>query len=299
MKKNKTTIIMLLFFFMGLSVLLYPSISNLYNKKFQSRAIVDYESILDTYDETKYEEMLTKAQDYNRKLKRLEDPFSTYNTISNYESVLNIDNSGMMGYLTIEKIKVELPIYHGTSSKILSKAVGHLEGSSLPIGGIGTHSVLSAHRGLPSSTLFTDLDKLEIGDIFTITILNKVLTYEIDNIVIINPDEIDNLLVDENEDYVTLLTCTPYGINTQRLLVRGTRIENSKEKTYITTEAFKINSLIVIPIVAIPIILALLLIIIFKPIENNKKRLEEYLSITKNKSKKKSLEVKNDDKQKN
>ena len=295
MKKNKTTIIMLLFFFMGLSVLLYPSISNLYNKKFQSKAIVDYENILDNYDKDKYDEMLNQAEEYNRKLKKLEYPLSTYNTIKNYEDILNIDNNGMMGYLTIDKIKVELPIYHGTSSKILSRAVGHLEGTSLPIGGTGTHSVLSAHRGLPSSTLFTDLDKLEKGDTFTITMLDRVLTYEVDNIVIVDPDEVDDLKIDDNEDYVTLLTCTPYGINTQRLLVRGRRIDNAKAKTYVTTEAFKINSLIVIPLVAIPIILILLLIIVFKPTTNNKKMLEEYLLLNKNNGNKKSLEVKNND----
>lgn len=295
MKKNKTTIIMVLFFFMGLSVLLYPSISNLYNKKFQSKAIVDYENILDNYDKDKYDEMLNQAEEYNRKLKKLEYPLSTYNTIKNYEDILNIDNNGMMGYLTIDKIKVELPIYHGTSSKILSRAVGHLEGTSLPIGGTGTHSVLSAHRGLPSSTLFTDLDKLEKGDTFTITMLDRVLTYEVDNIVIVDPDEVDDLKIDDNEDYVTLLTCTPYGINTQRLLVRGRRIDNAKAKTYVTTEAFKINSLIVIPLVAIPIILILLLIIVFKPTTNNKKKLEEYLLLNKNNGNKKSLEVKNND----
>lgn len=295
MKKNKTTIIMVLFFFMGLSVLLYPSISNLYNKKFQSKAIVDYENILDNCDKDKYDEMLNQAEEYNRKLKKLEYPLSTYNTIKNYEDILNIDNNGMMGYLTIDKIKVELPIYHGTSSKILSRAVGHLEGTSLPIGGTGTHSVLSAHRGLPSSTLFTDLDKLEKGDTFTITILDRVLTYEVDNIVIVDPDEVDDLKIDDNEDYVTLLTCTPYGINTQRLLVRGRRIDNAKAKTYVTTEAFKINSLIVIPLVAIPIILILLLIIVFKPTTNNKKKLEEYLLLNKNNGNKKSLEVKNND----
>ena len=212
----------------------------------------------------------------------------SHKTIIGYENLLNINNDGMIGYITIDKIKVELPIYHGTSEEVLSKSVGHLEGSSLPVGGIGTHSVLSAHRGLPSSKLFTDLDKLEIGDIFTINILNQMLTYEIDKITIVKPNEIEGLKIEEGKDYITLLTCTPYGINTHRLLVRGTRIENAKEKIYITTEAFKINNLIVTPIVALPIIFILLLIIIFKPIENNY-NLKEYLNKNKDINRRKKI----------
>lgn len=278
MKKRKTTIIMILFFFMGLLILLYPSISDYHNQKVQSKSIVDYESLLLNYKEEDYTSIFETAYEYNDKLKKLKNPLITSNTIKNYQKVLNIKGNGMMGYLTIEKIKVELPIYHGTTEEVLSKAVGHIEGTSFPVGGIGTHSVLSAHRGLPSSKLFTDLDKLEIGDIFTITILNQILTYEIDKITIVEPDEIDNLKIDEKEDYITLLTCTPYGINTHRLLVRGKRIENiENKKKYITTEAFKVSSLIVTPIVALPIIFTLLLIIIFKPIENNNYNLKEYL----------------------
>ena len=185
----------------------------------------------------------------------------------------------MMGYISIDKIKVELPIYHGTSEQVLSVAVGHLEGSSFPVGGLGTHSVLSAHRGLPSSKLFTDLNKLEIGDTFTVTILDRLITYEVDQIEIVEPTDIKKLEIDPEKDYITLMTCTPYGINTHRLLVRGTRIENTKEKTFITTEAFQVSNLIVTPLVALPIIFILLLSIIFKPIEKN--YLEEYLDTTK------------------
>lgn len=291
MKKNKTTWVMVLFFFIGLSILLYPTISSFYNSKVQSKAIVDYESILKNYDEDKYEELFNKAREYNNKLKKLKYPFTTHNTIKGYNNILNIDGTGMMGYITIDKIKVELPIYHGTSDAVLSRAVGHIEGSTLPIGGVGTHSVLSAHRGLPSSTLFTDLDRLEKGDTFVITILDRELTYEVDNIVIVDPDEIENLKVEDDKDYVTLVTCTPYGINTHRLLVRGSRIANAKKKTYITTEAYKISNLIVTPLVALPIILLLLLIILFKPIEKNKP-IEEYIKPKKTKS----LEDKKNDK---
>lgn len=276
MKKHKITFIMILFFFIGLLVLLYPTISDYHNQKVQSTAIFDYESLLNKYNDNDYENLFNVANNYNNELKKLLYPFRTYNSLKNYKEALNINGNGMMGYLTINKIKVELPIYHGTSDDVLSKAVGHIEGSSLPVGEIGTHSVLSAHRGLPSSKLFTDLDKLEIGDTFTITILNKVLTYEIDKITIVNPDEIDELKIQDDKDLVTLITCTPYGINTHRLLVRGVRVDNSQKKVFITTESFRISTLIVMPIVAIPIILILLVIILVKPVKNAKKQ-KEYI----------------------
>lgn len=286
MKKHKTTIIMVLFFFIGLLVLLYPSISSFYNEKVSSKSITAYEVSLSKYTNEDYLKLIKKAENYNKELNKLQDPFNTYDTLKGYNNLLNINNNGMMGYLTIDKIKVELPIYHGTEEKVLNKAVGHIEGTSLPVGGKGTHSVLSAHRGLPSSKLFTDLDKLEKGDTFTITIFNQVLTYEVDKITIINPNNTKDLVINENEDYVTLLTCTPYGINTHRLLVRGKRIETIVDKKiYITTEAFKMSNLIVTPIVALPIIFILLLIIIFKPIEKKNNILQEYLSKETNKSK--------------
>ena len=285
MKKHKMTFIMILFFFIGLLVLLYPSISDYHNQKVQSTAIFDYEKLLNKYNNVDYENLFKEANDYNNKLKEMQYPFITHNTLDNYNDVLNINGVGMMGYLSINKIKVELPIYHGTSDDVLGKAVGHVEGSSLPVGEIGTHSVLSAHRGLPSSKLFTDLDKLEIGDTFKITILNKVLTYEVDKITIVNPEEIDDLKIDPEKDYVTLLTCTPYGINTHRLLVRGVRVENDNvKKMYITTEGFRISTLIVMPIVATTIILILLVIILIKPIKNERKR-KEYLIKIKKKTK--------------
>ena len=276
MKKYKTSIIMVLFFFMGLLILLYPAISSYYNEKVGSKAIADYESLLANFKKEDYTKIFENANNYNNQLRNLKAPLLEHKKLTEYNNLLNINNNGMIGYISIDNIKVELPIYHGTDENVLSKAVGHLEGTSLPIGGPNTHSVLSAHRGLPSSKLFTNLDKLEIGDTFTIIILDQLLTYEIDKIKIVEPDEIEDLKIEENKDYVTLLTCTPYGINTHRLLVRGTRIENIQNKTiYISTEAFKISYLIVTPLVALPIILTLLLIIIFKPIENI--NLREYL----------------------
>jgi sortase A len=178
-----------------------------------------------------------------------------------------------MGYITIEKIKVQLPIYHGTSDKVLNSAVGHVEGSTLPVGGKSTHSVLSAHRGLPSAKLFTNLDKMEVGDVFTIRILDRTVTYQVDQILIVLPHETDNLNIVQGEDYCTLVTCTPYGINTHRMLVRGTRIENIEPDRVINviTEAYQIDPLIVTPAVAAPMLGILLAVLLYKSRGGNKK----------------------------
>lgn len=275
MKKNRT-IIMVLFFFMGLLVLLYPSISDFYNQKVMSKEIGNYEEIIKELTKEDYSNFFEEANKYNEKLASYEDPFLSYKKVKNYKNTINIDGNGMMGYVSIDKIKVELPIYHGTSEQVLSVAVGHLEGSSLPVGGKGTHAVLSAHRGLPSTKLFTDLDKLEIGDVFTITVLDQLLTYEIDQIEIVEPHDITNLKIDPEQDYVTLMTCTPYGINTHRLLVRGHRIENTEKPAYVTTEAFRVSNLTTTPLVAVPIVLTILIIIILQPVNMiSKKRLKE------------------------
>ena len=278
MKKRKTTIIMIIFFFIGLLTLFYPTLSNYYNEKKQSRMISNYENILNSTNTINFDELKEKAINYNKELNKLKEPLFNYGNLNNYYDLLNINKDGMMGYLTIDKIKLELPIYHGTSNEVLNSSVGHLEGTSLPIGGPSTHSVLSAHRGLPSAKLFTNLDKLEIGDTFKITILDEVLNYQIDKIMIVKPNNRNNIKIEENKDYVTLLTCTPYGINTHRLLVRGTRIESTKKTTYITTEGFKINNLIVVPILTIPIIILLLIITIIKPVKKvNINKYEEFL----------------------
>ena len=275
--KKKTVIIMLVFFLIGLLILLYPSLSNLYNEKYQTKAIKSYEKILVDYSKEKNKEEIKRANDYNNELNKLIDPFYNYKKLENYNDILNITDTGMMGYIHIPKIDVELSIYHGTSDEVLSKSVGHLEGSSLPVGGIGTHSVLSAHRGLPSSKLFTDLDKLEIGDIFTITILQQQLTYQVDEIKVIKPTEIKYLAIDKEKDYVTLMTCTPYGINTHRLLVRGIRITGEAKTRYITTEAFKISNITVTSFIAAFIIIALLLIVVIKPVNKNKNIIDKYI----------------------
>lgn len=269
MRKQNVTIIMLLMFFIGLLILFYPTISNLYNEKNKTRIISNYEEILKSIDNSKYEEEKIFADKYNKKLNKIEEPLINYKSIPNYNKLLNINNDGMMGYLVIDKIKVELPIYHGTSNKVLASSVGHLKGSSLPIGGESTHSILSAHRGLPSAKLFSDLDKLEIGDTFKIVVLDEILVYKVDKISVVKPSEINELKITKGKDYVTLLTCTPYGINTHRLLVRGVRVTKEDKKEYITTEAFKINKLIVLPLVSTPIIFLLLIILLIKPIKKD------------------------------
>ena len=267
MKKHRTTIIMVLFFFIGLLTLFYPTLSNYYNEKNQSKTIYNYENIIKKMDTKDFKQMKDEAIAYNKKLAEIKAPLYNYDTIKGYNKLLNINDKGMIGYLSIDKIKVELPIYHTTSDNVLTSFTGHLEGSSLPIGGTGTHAVLSAHRGLPSSKLFSDLDKLEIGDTFIINVLDETLTYQVDKITVVKPNNIKNLKIDKNEDYVTLLTCTPYGINTKRLLVRGKRIKTINQKRFVTTEGFKINKLIAIPIIASPVVLILIIILIIKPVK--------------------------------
>jgi len=273
-RSSASTIVLVAIFFIGLCILLYPTISDFWNEKRQSQAIMDYDSLLADLKPEDYTEHFKKAEDYNRKLRLISSPFIGYSTLDKeYYSTLDVNGDGMLGYITIEKIKVQLPIYHGTSDKVLNSAVGHVEGSSLPIGGKSTHSVLSAHRGLPSAKLFTNLDKMEIGDVFTITILNRTITYQVDQVLIVLPDKIEEMQVKNGEDYCTLLTCTPYGINTHRMLVRGTRIENIEEekKVNVITEAYQIDPFIVTPAVAAPMLGALLIFLMVKSSKDKKK----------------------------
>lgn len=278
MNKKKVKIILIVVFIVGFLILLYPSISQYWNTLVQSQAIADYDKLFANMKNKDYSNLFKEADEYNQKLAKLTFPLVQYKKLPDYSNIININNDGMIGYISINKIKVEIPIYYGTTSSVLNVAVGHLEGTSLPVGGSSTHSVLSAHRGLPTAKLFTDLNKLELGDIFEITVLDRKLTYQVDNIVVVEPNDVKALEIIDGEDYVTLLTCTPYGLNTHRLLVRGKRIENIDElKVYVTTEAFKINNLIIAPIVASPIILVLLLIVLLKPVENDYEKLKQYL----------------------
>lgn len=268
MKSKKSTIILLVSFFVGLSVLLYPSISSYWNAKTQSKAIVDYESMLSQYKPEDYTAIWAEADAYNKQLAQLNEPLVEHNRLPDYNSILNVGGTGMMGYITVPKISQELPVYHGTSDGVLSVAVGHLQGTSLPVGGENTHCVVSAHRGLPTAVLFTHLDRMEIGDIFYFTILDRTITYEVDQIRIVEPDDASLIQIKDGKDYCTLLTCTPYGINTQRLLVRGHQIDASQTRNlYVANEAYRIEPLVVMPIVALPIIFVLLIYVMFAPVK--------------------------------
>ena len=264
MQSRKVTIILLVSFFIGLSVLLYPAISSYWNSKTQSKAIVDYEAMLANYKPEDYSPLFEAADDYNRKLFQLKEPLRNHKELEDYHDILNVSGTGMFGYITIPKISQELPVYHGTSDAVLSIAVGHFEGTSIPVGGENTHSVVSAHRGLPTATLFTHLDRMEIGDTFYFTILDRTILYEVDQIRIVEPHDTSLIQIEPGQDYCTLLTCTPYGINTQRLLVRGHQIDaTQKRNIYVANEAYRIDPLFVMPIVALPIIFVLLIYVMF------------------------------------
>ena len=273
MKKHITTILLILVLVVGLSLILYPTIADWWNSFHQSRAIADYDAILSEMKEEDYTHLFEAAMAYNEQLRQLKFPLMYYDQVPGYDDLLDITGTGIMGYIDIPSIQVELPIYHGTSEGVLQIAAGHVEGSSLPTGGENTHCVISAHRGLPSARLFTDLDKMQIGDTFTLSVVDRILTYEVDQILVVLPHEVEPLYVQEGEDYCTLVTCTPYGINTHRLLVRGTRIENAEEVVVkrVTADAVQIQPLLVAPMVAAPILL-LLLIILILPKPKKKRR---------------------------
>lgn len=230
---------MLLLFAAGFLLVLYPVIGNLWNSYRQHRLANTYEAAVESLDEDQYEELWEAAREYNdtHSPYQVPDAFAGGEEAAEeedeeylvYESLLNVSGDGIMGYIEIPKIDIRIPIYHGTDDEVLTKGAGHLYGSSLPVGGEGTHAVIAAHRGLPSAPLFTDLDLLEIGDLFYLYILDDILAYEVDQILVVEPEETESLVQTPGEDYVTLVTCTPYGVNTQRLLVRGHRVEYSEE----------------------------------------------------------------------
>ena len=228
---NLTTILLFLILIAGLSLLLYPSVSDYWNSFHSSRAITTYAEDVAGMDEEQYAEIWSAAWEYNQSLLSRNTDFSLSDSQKNeYEQLLDASGIGVMGYIEIPEISVSLPIYHGTSDSILQVAVGHLEWSSLPVGGESSHCVLSGHRGLPSAKLFTDLDKIREGDIFLLRVLDEVLTYEVDKITIVEPSQVSDLQIVEGEDLCTLVTCTPYGVNTHRVLVRGVRTKYIPEE---------------------------------------------------------------------
>lgn len=262
-----TTIVLVLILLVGLSLLLYPSVSGYWNSFHSSRAISAYAEDVANLDEAQYEEMWSAARAYNRALAERSTNFALSDAQKEeYEKLLDISGVGIMGYLEIPELNMSLPIYHGTEESVLQIAAGHLEWSSLPVGGESSHCVISGHRGLPSAKLFTDLDKLQEGDVFVLRVLDEVLTYEVDQIRVVEPSQVSDLEIVEGSDLCTLVTCTPYGINTHRLLVRGHRTENIQESQTIrvTSDAMQIEPLIVAPIVATPVLLLLVLLLLPK-----------------------------------
>lgn len=253
-----STVILIIILLVGISVMLYPTVSDWWNSRVQSYAIANYDAAVEEMDDSRYEEIMAGAHWYNECLTKVHAPLSAPQAVSDYNDTLNISGTGIMGYITIPTIQVQLPIYHGTSAEVLNVAAGHLQGSSLPVGGESTHCVISAHRGLPSARLFSDLDQLYVGDTFTITIMNEILTYEVEEILIVLPHEMDKLAIIDGKDYVTLMTCTPYGINSHRLLVRSKRIETVyPHNVKIVADAVQVDPMLVVPGICAPLLIGL------------------------------------------
>lgn len=267
MKKRGTTVLLIIVFFVGLCLLLYPTLSDWWNSRHQSKAIATYSDTVEKLDQEGIDNFFAEAKEFNAKIKRGNGfQYLTKELQEEYYKILDITGTGIMAYIEIPGINVSLPVYHGVSDSVLQVAVGHIEWSSLPVGGENTHCVVSGHRGLPSAKLFTNLDKLTVGDVFMLNILNETLTYEVDQILIVNPDEISALNIEEGKDLCTLVTCTPYGINSHRLLVRGHRVANIEEAPviHVISEAGVIDALVIAPIIAAPILFALLVYVMIK-----------------------------------
>ena len=262
MKKHLPTIVLVLIFCIGLSLLLYPTVSDYWNSLHQSRAISNYADAVAALDNEDYDRILESARNYNQNLAKNGTSWNlTEEQKEEYEKQLCVDDTGIMSYIEIPSIDCSLPIYHGTDEGVLQKAIGHIAGSSLPVGGKSTHCVLSGHRGLPSAKLFTDLDQLKEGETFLLRTLDETLTYQVDQILIVEPNELQALQIEEGEDLCTLVTCTPYGVNSHRLLVRGHRIANQADASYVrvTADAVQIDPVLVAPVVGVPILIILLI----------------------------------------
>ena len=274
MKKHLSTIALILVLLAGVSLLLYPTVSDYWNARHASKAVADYTQNVQALDQDAYDELLAAAEDYNRSLLTRENGFFlTEEQQAQYESLLDISGTGIMGYIEIPNIKLSLPIYHGTEESVLQIAVGHLDWSALPVGGEGTHCVLSGHRGLPSAKLFTNLDQLREGDTFTLRVLDEVLCYEVDQIRIVEPQDTAALLPEPGQDLCTLVTCTPYGVNTHRLLVRGHRIEtpDSADAIRVTSDAMQIEPILVAPAVGVPLVLLAVAILLLSDRRHRRK----------------------------
>ena len=278
MKKKKgisSTVVLVFAMVIGLSLLLYPTVSDWWNSRVSSHAVTDYIQQIAEIDDDKYKEIWKEAREYNKKVSERGNQYHLSDAEkAEYNSVLTVGGAGVMGYINIPCIDVMLPFYHGTEEPVLQVAVGHLDWTSVPTGGESTHCVLSGHRGLPSAKLFSDLDKVKVGDYFTLNVLDEVLTYEVDQIRIVLPEETGDLLIEEGKDYCTLVTCTPYGINSHRLLVRGHRTDNIEEaqEVRVTSDAMIVEKLIVVPFVFIPVLVVTLCLLLLFGNERHKNR---------------------------
>ena len=272
--KNWSTLLVIVIFLAGVLIMIYPSFADYWNSFHQTRAIMSYSEAVSNLSKEDYTKEIDKAREYNRKL--ASDGMKWHMSDADkeeYEATLNFTGNGIMGYISIEKINVTLPIYHGTNESVLQTSIGHLESSSLPVGAYtydykegkvtdaedGSHCVLTGHRGLPSAKLFSDLDKLNEGDIFTLSILGETYTYQVDQIRVVEPTDLSNLEVVPGMDYCTLVTCTPYGINTHRLLVRGHRTANPQGEVTIIADAMMVDRAYVAMFIAVPILIILMI----------------------------------------
>ena len=259
-KKNFVNILICLIGFVGAGLLAYPTVADWWNSFHQSRAVASYAQAVAELDEATYDKLLSEAEAYNKKLAETGIIWTmSKKQMKEYDALLSINDTGIMGYIDIPKINIQLPIYHGTDESVLQIAIGHLEGTSLPVGGEGSHCVMSGHRGLPSAKLFSDLDKMTEGDTFSMTVMNRTLTYEVDQIRVVEPSDLSDLKIEQGKDYCTLVTCTPYGINTHRLLVRGHRTENPNGDAEIIADALQIEPIYIAPFLAVPVLLLLIL----------------------------------------
>ena len=247
----------------GIGLIAYPSLADWWNSFHQSRAVAAYASLITNMSRDEYDRVLNEAWEYNKSIAETGIKWQMSNAeISEYNSVLNVTGTGIMAYIDIPKIHVQLPIYHGTEDTILQIAIGHITGSSLPVGGESSHCIVSGHRGLPSAKLFSDLDKLVVGDLWTINVLDQTLTYEVDQIRVVLPTDLTFLAIEDGKDYCTLVTCTPYGINSHRLLVRGHRVPNVQGNARVTADALQIEPAYVAPFIGLPIIFILIIVLI-------------------------------------
>lgn len=279
-RRHLLTVVMTAGLIIGISLLLYPSVANYWNTYHQAKTIMDYSETVANMDKEDYKKILKNAREYNVRLAETGIKWNmTDAERAEYNKELSIDETGIMGFVSIPKFHIRCPIFHGTEEETLQTAIGHIEGSSLPVGGESTHTLISGHRGLPSARLFTDLDKVKEGDTWTLTILNETITYECDQIRIVLPDDLSDLRIEEGKDYCTLITCTPYGVNTHRLLVRGHRVPNANGSADVTADAIQIEPIYIAPFLAGPILVILLIILLISTRRAKRIGPKEYISL--------------------